>query len=89
MSYHQSGNTPVYVPNTGGFSWADETSPTADGEMMCNVYTLQSNDDDFGQPGILVREVFTDPQRFKPVEQVAGSLLDGHAFKPSEGMGEG
>ncbi len=35
------------------------------------------NDDDFCQAGILVRKFFTDPQRFKPVEQVAGSRLGG------------
>ena len=82
MAYHHSGNAPVYAPNSGGRTWADETGPVADGweadgEMVRSAYTLRGNDDDFGQPGILVREVFNDEQRAKLVEQVAGSLLGG------------
>jgi catalase len=45
--------------------------------MVRSAYTLRSNDDDFGQPGILVREVFNDDQRAKLVNQVAGSLQGG------------
>jgi catalase len=48
-----------------------------DGEMVRSAYTLRSNDDDFGQPGILVRDVFNDEQRARLVDQVAGSLLGG------------
>src|SRR5690606_34081951 len=69
----------VYVPNSGGRPWADSTGPAddgweADGEMVRSAYTLRSNDDDFGQPGILVRKVFNDEQRARLIEQVAGSL---------------
>ena len=45
--------------------------------MVRSAYTLRSDDDDFSQPGKLVREVFNDDQRTKLVEQVAGSLLGG------------
>ena len=45
--------------------------------MVRAAYTLRADDDDFGQPGTLVREVFTDAERDALVEQVAGSLLGG------------
>ncbi|MGS1016699.1 catalase [Allosphingosinicella humi] len=82
MAYHHSGAAPVYATNSGGRPWADETGPVddsweADGEMVRSAYTPRSNDDDFTQPGILVREVFDDAQRQKLVDQVAGSLLGG------------
>ena len=82
MNYHHTGAAPVYVPNSEGRAWADETGPVddgweADGAMVRSAYTPRSNDDDFTQPGILVREVFDDAQRQKLVDQVAGSLLGG------------
>ena len=82
MAYHHSGSAPVYAPNSGGRPWADETGPAADGweadgEMVRSAYTLHAEDDDFTQPGILVREVFNDAQRAALVDQVAGSLLGG------------
>ncbi|HET6491609.1 MAG TPA: catalase [Burkholderiales bacterium] len=82
MAYHHSGAAPVYATNSGGRAWADETGPVAegweaDGEMVRSSYTIRANDDDFGQPGILVREVFDEAQRAKLVNQVAGSLLGG------------
>jgi catalase len=82
MAYHHSGAAPVYATNSGGRPWADETGPVdegweADGGMVRSAYTPRSNDDDFTQPGILVREVFDDAQRQKLVDQVAGSLLGG------------
>src|SRR3546814_540356 len=46
-------------------------------EMVRSAYTMRGNDDDFTQPGILVREVFDDTQRAGLVDQVAGSLLGG------------
>jgi catalase len=82
MAYHHSGAAPVYATNSGGRAWADQTGPVAegweaDGEMVRSSYTIRANDDDFGQPGILVREVFDEAQRAKLVNQVAGSLLGG------------
>ena len=82
MNYHHTGAEPVYAPNSAGRSWADETGPAndgweADGAMVRSAYTLRAEDDDFSQPGTLVREVFNDEQRSALVDQVAGSLLGG------------
>jgi catalase len=82
MAYEHSGSAPVYAPNSAGRPWADggaraEDGWQADGAMVRSACTLHSEDDDFGQPGTLVREVFDDAQRDKLVEQVAGSLLGG------------
>ena len=82
MTYHHSGAAPVYATNSGGRAWADETGPAADGweadgEMMRSAYTLHAEDDDFTQPGILVRKVWNSAQRDQFVDQVAGSLLGG------------
>ncbi len=82
MCYHHTGNAPVYAPNSEGRTWADATGPVADGwdadgEMVRAAYTLRADDDDFSQPGALVRDVFNDEQRAKLVDQVSGSLLGG------------
>jgi catalase len=82
MAYEHSGNAPVYAPNSEGRQWADHTGAVAegwetDGEMMRSAYTLRRDDDDFSQPGALVRTVFNAEQRTKLVDQVAGSLLGG------------
>jgi catalase len=82
MAYEHSGNAPVYAPNSAGRPWADATGSAeegwaSDGDMVRSAYTLHAQDDDFGQPGTLVREVFDDAQRTALVEQVAGSLLGG------------
>src|SRR5690625_4921942 len=65
MTYHHSGAQPVYAPNSGDRTWADETGRMedgweADGEMVRSAYTLRADDDDFGQPGTMVPEVFSD-----------------------------
>jgi len=82
MTYHHSGNAPTHAPNSGGRPWADDTGPVpdgweSDGEMVRSAYELHAEDDDFGQPGTLVREVFNDDERTHLVNQVAGSLLGG------------
>jgi catalase len=82
MTYHHSGNAPVYAPNSGGRPWADQTGSVddgwqADGEMVRSAYALRPEDDDFTQPGTLVRKVFNDAQRSALVDTVAGSLLGG------------
>ena len=79
MAYHHSGNAPVYASNSHGREWADQTgvmddSWESDGEMVRNAYTLRDDDDDFKQPGMLVRQVFNAEQRSKLVEQVAAAL---------------
>src|SRR5690606_123068 len=82
MTYQHSGNAPVYAPNSDGRPWSDMTGQVdngweADGEMVRSAYSLRAEDDDFTQPGILVREVFNDAERGALVDQVAGSLLGG------------
>ncbi|WP_152185978.1 catalase [Segeticoccus rhizosphaerae] len=82
MSYENSGAAPVYAPNSQGRSWADQTGPVeegweTDGEMVRSAYELHAEDDDFGQPGTMVREVFDEAQRDRLVDQVSGSLLGG------------
>ena len=81
MAYNHSGDAPVYAPNSGGrLGRRNRPRPDgweADGEMVRSAYTLHAEDDDFTQPGILVRDVFDDAQRAALVDQVAGSLLGG------------
>ena len=57
MAYAHSGDAPVYAPNSGGRSWADQTGTVEDGwertaSWFAAVYA-RSNDDDFptGHPG--------------------------------------
>jgi catalase len=82
MAYDHSGARAVYAPNSVGRPWADddvalEESWAVDGDMVRAAYELHAEDDDFTQPGTLVREVFDDGQRDRLVEQVSGSLLGG------------
>ncbi|MCG5075991.1 catalase-related domain-containing protein [Paraburkholderia tagetis] len=41
---------------------------------MRSAYTLHADDDDFGQAGNLVRNVFNDAQRAQLIEQVVASM---------------
>ena len=82
MAYHHSGSAPVHATNSGGRSWSDETGAVhdgweADGDFVRSAYTLRPGDDDFSQPGKLVREVFNDDERRQLVETVSGALLGG------------
>ncbi|WP_415393920.1 catalase [Paracoccus sp. SJTW-4] len=82
MNYHHTGAAPVHAPNSGGRPWADDTGPVedgweTDGDMVRQAYRLRADDDDFSQPGTLVREVMDEAQRQALVDQVAGSLLGG------------
>jgi catalase len=82
MTYEHSGDEPVYAPNSHDRTWADGTGNMeegweADGDMVRSAYSLHADDDDFSQPGTLIREVYDDEQRARLVETVAGSLLGG------------
>ncbi|MDB5752273.1 MAG: katA [Ramlibacter sp.] len=82
MAYQHSGNAPTYATNSSGRPWSDDSGAAAegweaDGAMVRSAATLHEEDDDFGQAGTLVREVFNDAQRAALVDQVAGSLLGG------------
>ncbi|MFE7200805.1 catalase [Pseudonocardia alni] len=73
---------PIYAPNSYGGPAADpkrvsEALWYADGEMVRSAYSLRESDDDWGQAGIMVREVFDDAARERFVGNVAGHLLDG------------
>ena len=79
MEFFHSGDAPVYAPNSFGRAYQDEQGPVdngweADGEMVRAAYTLHPEDDDFGQAGTLVREVFSDEEREEFVNTVAGAL---------------
>ncbi len=82
MTYQHSGAAAVYAPNSTGRPWSDATGPAedgweADGELLRAAYSLHSEDDDFGQAGTLVREVWDDAQRSGAVETISGGLLGG------------
>lgn len=82
MNYEHSGNRPTYAPNSQGRTWSDTTGRAEDGwdmdgDMVRSAYTLHAEDDDFGQAGTLVRDVYNDAQRTRLVETVSGALLGG------------
>lgn len=72
-------DAPVYAPNSFGRPFSDfqgqvEDSFAADGEMVRSAYVLHPEDDDFGQAGTLVRDVWTDEQRARFVDTLAGQM---------------
>src|SRR5579872_2914828 len=73
---------PVYAPNSKGGPKADSEHYRpdywhADGDMVRTAYTLRADDDDWGQPGTMVREVLDDAARERLVSNIAGHLLEG------------
>jgi catalase len=73
---------PVYAPNCKGGPRADTEhyQPVGwhtDGDMVRTAYALRAADDDWGQAGTLVREVFDDAQRERLVHNIVGHLLAG------------
>ncbi|MDR0592357.1 MAG: catalase [Bifidobacteriaceae bacterium] len=70
--------TPVYAPNSlGGPAAAPalaSESPgwQSDGELVRSAASLHPDDDDFGQAGAMVREVFDDAARDRLVATLAG-----------------
>jgi catalase len=74
---------PVYAPNSkGGFQADPEHYPesatwSANGDFIRAAYTKRKDDDDFGQPGTLVREVMSDEERDRLVSNVVGHLKNG------------
>jgi catalase len=79
MRYHHHGSTPVYAPNSYGGPKADagfaETTWGVEGaDMIRHAYTLHSEDDDFGQPGTLVRQTLSSTD----VDHLAENII-GHA----------
>jgi catalase len=74
---------PVYAPNSKGGPQADVAKygqPSGwhtDGDMVRTAYTLREEDDDWGQAGTMVREVFDEDARGRLVDNVVGHLLNG------------
>jgi catalase len=73
---------PVYAPNSKGGPRADSerykpASWYADGDIMRAAQTLHAEDDDWGQPGTMVREVLDDAARERLAGNIVGQLLNG------------
>ncbi|MET4166829.1 MULTISPECIES: catalase [Gordonia] len=73
---------PVYAPNSKGgpsalYPGQGEPQWAANGEILRSAYVDHPEDDDWGQAGTLVREVFDDEQRERFVDNVVGHLLNG------------
>jgi len=82
MRYSYSPGQPVYSPNSYGGPVADpghdvELGWSADGDMVRAAYTPHPEDDDFGQPGTLVRDVLDDTGRTHLAGNVIGHLRGG------------
>jgi catalase len=79
----QNVSDPVYAPNSKGGPQADgKRYPEmevwkASGEFIRAAYTLRKDDDDWGQPGTLVRKVMDDAARNRLVANVVGHLKNG------------
>ncbi|PMC15749.1 Catalase [Oligella urethralis] len=79
MNYQHSGNQPTYLSDTAGRPYADHTGPIedgweSDGDLVRQAYSLYPEDDDFGQAGTLLREVFNDEERTQFVETIVGAI---------------
>ncbi|NMO02821.1 catalase [Gordonia sp. TBRC 11910] len=73
---------PVYAPNSKGgpsASYPGQREPqwAADGEIVRSAYVDHAQDDDWTQPGTMVRDVLDDAARTRLVDNVVGHLLDG------------
>lgn len=81
MRYHHTGSQPVYAPNSYGgpepSAAGEDYGWHSDGDMVRAAYTLRAEDDDFGQPGTLVRQVLDDAARKRLVGNVVGALRAG------------
>ncbi|GAA4904379.1 catalase [Tessaracoccus lubricantis] len=79
MQYLHTGLAPVHTFNGYGRPYTDaevvdEAGWEADGSLVRAAITRHAEDDDFGQAGTLVREVYDEAQRERLVETVAGGL---------------
>jgi catalase len=75
MTYRHSGNQPVYAPNSYGGPRADPSKelPTwwvEAAELGRYVVERHAEDDDFGQPGTLVRDVLNATERQHMVDNI-------------------
>jgi catalase len=78
MTYHHSGKQPVYAPNSFGGPQANPEHGSElfwhvpEGELGRYAYEKHAEDDDFGQPGTMYREVMSDTDRQHLVENIVG-----------------
>lgn len=82
MRYDYTPGQPVYSPNSYGGPVVDEAAGAdipwhADGDLMRSASTLHAEDDDFGQPGSLVRDVLDQTGREHLAANVIGHLKGG------------
>ncbi len=73
---------PVYAPNSYGGPKADPSAAepswyAAGGEIVRAAYTQRRDDDDFGQPGTLYRQVLDEGGRQRMVTNIAGHANQG------------
>jgi catalase len=78
----RNATDPVYVPNSMGGPQADparaaEAHWASDGDMVRQAYTLRQDDDDWGQPGTLVRDVLDDAARDRLAHNIIGHVSKG------------
>jgi catalase len=85
MSYRHAGDQPVYAPNSHGGPEADPelgldlSWSVAGAEIGRYANARHPQDDDFGQPGALYREVMSDTDRDHLVTNIVGHASDGVA----------
>ncbi|MGI5437521.1 catalase [Streptomyces shenzhenensis] len=83
MRYEAADTGAVYAPNSYGGPAADVArfgdiaGWRSAGEMVREAYALHREDDDWGQPGTLVRNVLDDAARNRLVSNVSGHLKQG------------
>jgi catalase len=77
MTYRHAGAQPVYAPNSYGGPQADPQRgadlgwSVAAGELGRYAYEKHAEDDDFGQPGTLYRDVMNETDR----DHLVGNLV--------------
>ena len=82
MRYEDSRDQPVYAPNSFGGPVADTelygelASWHVEGEIVRSAYEDRREDDDFVQPGTLVREVMSQADRDNLATNIAGHAGD-------------
>jgi catalase len=82
MTYHHAGAQPVYAPNSHGGPQADPQTgadlgwSVAAGHLGRYAYDKHAEDDDFGQPRTLYRDVMNDTDRAHLVTNIVGHASD-------------
>ncbi|QKW08892.1 catalase [Streptomyces sp. NA04227] len=83
MRYEPANVSAPYAPNSAGGPAADSERyrpaswHTEAGEIVREAYSLHREDDDWGQPGTMVREVLDGPARERLASNISGHLAQG------------